>query len=187
MAFGVGNIASGLTGGFTVGSSTSRTAAVAGRFAKPLPSIVTSVGTLLLVLFGTALLEHIPNPAIGAVVPLLGISEFRRLWQQDRGESAVGAVCFLGAPFLGRIAGIAVAFILSLVVLASRAASPLVAVLSRTGIESGALTPVTEAEPTNAPAWSSSASRRRSSLPTAPSSATKPGRPSAAATPPTHP
>ena len=69
MAFGVGNIASGLTGGFTVGSSTSRTAAVAGRFAKPLPSIVTSVGTLLLVLFGTALLEHIPNPAIGAVVP----------------------------------------------------------------------------------------------------------------------
>jgi sulfate permease, SulP family len=121
-----------------------------------LPSIVTAMGTLLLVLFGTALLEHIPNPAIGAVVavavvPLLGIAEFRKLWQQDRGEFAVGAVCFLGALFLGPIVGIAVAFILSLVVLASRAANPPVAVLSRAGIESGALTPVTDAEPTTAP------------------------------------
>jgi sulfate permease, SulP family len=154
MAFGVGNIASGLTGGFTVGSSTSRTAAMdqAGSRTQ-LPSIVTAVGTLLLVLFGTALLEHIPNPAIGAVVavavvPLLGIGEFRRLWGQDRGEFAVGAVCFLGALFLGPIAGIAVAFILSLVLLASRAANPPFAVLSRAGIESGELTPVTETDPT---------------------------------------
>jgi MFS superfamily sulfate permease-like transporter len=83
---------------------------------------------LLLVLFGTALPEHILNPAIGAmvavaVVPLFGIAEFRRLWSQDRGEFAVGAVCFLGAVFLGPIAGIAVAFILSLILLAGRAAS----------------------------------------------------------------
>jgi high affinity sulfate transporter 1 len=157
MAFGVGNVAAGLTGGFTIGSSTSRTAAMdqAGSRTQ-LPSIVTAVGTLLLVLFGTALLEHIPNPAIGAVVavavvPLLGIAEFRRLWSQDRGEFAVGAVCFLGAVFLGPITGIAVAFILSLILLASRAASPPVDVLSRAGIESGALTPVTATQPTTAP------------------------------------
>lgn len=157
MAFGVGNIAAGLTGGFTVGSSTSRTAAMdqAGSRTQ-LPSIVTAVGTLLLVIFGTALLEHVPNPAIGAIVavavfPLLGISEFRRLWRQDRGEFAVGAVCFLGAVFLGPIAGIAVAFILSLIVLAGRAASPPIAVLSRSGIEDGTLAPVTDDDPVTAP------------------------------------
>ncbi len=157
MAFGVGNIAAGLTGGFTVGSSTSRTAAMdqAGSRTQ-LPSIVTAVGTLLLVLFGTALLEHIPNPAIGAivavaVVPLLGIREFRRLAGQDRGELTVGIVCFLGALLLGPIAGIAVAFILSLIVLAGRAANPPVTVLSRSGIEDGTLTPVTDDEPVTAP------------------------------------
>jgi SulP family sulfate permease len=157
MAFGVGNIASGLTGGFTIGSSTSRTAALdqAGSRTQ-LPSIVTAAGTLLLVLFGTALLEHIPNPAIGAIVavavfPLLGIQEFRRLWTQDRGEFTVGAACFLGAVFLGPIAGIAVAFILSLIVLASRAANPPVDVLSRTGIETGTLTPIGDEERVTAP------------------------------------
>ena len=136
MAFGVGNIASGLTGSFSVGSSTSRTAAMdqAGSRTQ-LPSIVTAIGTLLLVLFGTALLEHIPSPAIGAIVavailPLLGVREFRLLWSQDRAEFAVGAVCFLGALLLGPIAGIALAFVLSLIVLAGRAAHPPIRLLA---------------------------------------------------------
>lgn len=148
LAFGGGNIAAGLTGGFAIGSSTSRTAALdqAGSRTQ-LPSIVTAVGTLALVVFGTALLEHIPSPAIGAIVgvavlPLLGIGEFRQLWRLDRGEFLVGAVCFLGALLLGPIAGIALAFILSLIVLAGRAANPPTSVLSRSGIEDGSLTPV---------------------------------------------
>lgn len=69
LAFGAANIASGLTGGFTIGSSTSRTAAMdhAGSRSQ-LPALVTAAGTLLLLIFGTALLEHIPSPAIGAIV-----------------------------------------------------------------------------------------------------------------------
>ena len=157
MAFGLGNIAAGVTGGFSVGSSTSRTAAMDQQGSRTqLPSIVAAVGTLLLVLFGTALLEHIPSPAIGAIVavailPLLGVREFRRLWSQDRAEFAVGAVCFLGALLLGPIAGIALAFILSLIVLASRAATPPVAVLSGAGIEDGTLTPVSDGQPLTGP------------------------------------
>jgi MFS superfamily sulfate permease-like transporter len=120
-----------------------------------LPSVVVAVGTLLLVLFGTALLEDIPMPAIGtivavAVVPLLGIAEFRMLWRQDRGEFAVGAVCFLGALLLGPIPGIFLSFVLSLIVLASRAANPPVAVLSERGIETGLLNPATSEEPLTA-------------------------------------
>ena len=157
LAFGGANIAAGISGGFAVGSSTSRTAALdqAGSRTQ-LPSLVTAVGTLALVVFGTALLEHIPSPAIGAIVgvavlPLLGIGEFRQLWRLDRGEFAVGAVCFLGALLLGPIAGIALAFILSLIVLAARAASPPITVLSRAGIEDGTFSAVTAEQPLTAP------------------------------------
>ncbi|MFE5409942.1 SulP family inorganic anion transporter [Microbacterium sp. NPDC056569] len=136
LAFGLGNIAAGAQGSFSMGSSTSRTAAMdqAGSRTQ-LPSLVLAVGTLLLLLFGTALLADIPSPAIGAVVgvailPLLGIREFRRLWRQDRFEFAIGAVCFLVTLFVGAIPGIVVAFVLALINLAKRAANPAIDVLA---------------------------------------------------------
>ena len=135
LAFGAGNVAAGLTGGFSVGSSTSRTAAMdQARSRTQLPSLVAAVGTLALVLFGTALLEDIPSAAIGAIVavaivPLLGIREFISLWRLRPSEFVVGIVCFLGALLLGPIAGILVAFVLSLINLARRAANPAIDVL----------------------------------------------------------
>lgn len=135
-AFGLGNIAAGTQGSFSMGSSTSRTAAMdqAGSRTQ-LPSLVLAVGTLLLLLFGTALLADIPSPAIGAVVgvailPLLGIREFRQLWRQDRFEFAIGAVCFLVTLLVGAIPGIVVAFVLALINLAKRAANPAIDVLA---------------------------------------------------------
>lgn len=135
LAFGVGSIAAGAQGSFTIGSSTSRTAAMdqAGSRTQ-LPSVVLAVGTLLLLLFGTSLLTDIPSPAIGAIVgfaiiPLLGIKDFIELWKQDRFEFAVGAVCFLVTLFVGSIAGIVAAFVLALINLAKRAANPAIDVL----------------------------------------------------------
>jgi sulfate permease, SulP family len=139
LAFGVANVAAGASGSFAVGSSTSRTAAMdqAGSRTQ-LPSFVLAVGTLLLLLFGTALLAEIPSPAIGAIVgvailPLLGIRDFVQLWRLDRFEFAVGAVCFLVTLFVGSIAGILVAFVLALINLAKRAASPAIDVLAENG------------------------------------------------------
>ncbi|WP_382310403.1 SulP family inorganic anion transporter [Herbiconiux sp. UC225_62] len=148
LAFGVGNIAAGATGGFTIGSSTSRTAAMdqAGSRTQ-LPSLIAAVGTLLLVLFGTALLADIPSPAIGAIVavavaPLLGVTDFVRLWRLTKFEFVIGAVCFLGALLLGPIAGIVLAFVLALVNLARRAANPPIDVIDASG---------TTDDPTGAP------------------------------------
>lgn len=139
LAFGLGNVAAGATGGFAIGSSTSRTAAMdqAGSRTQ-LPSLVAAVGTLLLLLFGTALLADIPSPAIGAVVavaivPLLGVREFAALRRLDRFEFGVAAVCFLTTLFVGAIPGVLVAFVLSLVNLARRAARPAVDVLASDG------------------------------------------------------
>ncbi|HEY6801851.1 MAG TPA: solute carrier family 23 protein, partial [Agromyces sp.] len=138
-AFGLGNIAAGASGSFAIGSSTSRTAAMdqAGSRTQ-LPSLVLAVGTLLLLLFGTALLADIPSPAIGAIVgvailPLLGIRDFVALWRWDRFEFVIGAVCFLVTLFVGSIPGILVAFVLALVNLAKRAANPAIDVLASTG------------------------------------------------------
>lgn len=136
LAFGVANVAAGAQGSFAVGSSTSRTAAMdqAGSRTQ-LPSFVLAVGTLLLLLFGTALLADIPSPAIGAIVgvavlPLLGVKDFIRLWRLDRFEFVIGAVCFLVTLFIGSIPGILVAFVLALINLAKRAANPAIDVLA---------------------------------------------------------
>jgi high affinity sulfate transporter 1 len=145
LAFGAANVAAGATGGFAVGSSTSRTAAMdqAGSRTQ-LPSLVAAVGTLLLLLFGTGLLEHIPSPAIGAIVsvaiiPLLGIPEFARLWRQDRFEFGIGAVCFVVTLLVGAIPGIVVAFVLALINLAKRASAPAIDVLAADGDPNGSL------------------------------------------------
>jgi sulfate permease, SulP family len=138
-AFGLGNIAAGASGSFAIGSSTSRTAAMdqAGSRTQ-LPSLVLAAGTLLLLLFGTALLADIPSPAIGAIVgvailPLLGIKDFVALWRWDRFEFVIGAVCFLVTLFIGSIPGILVAFVLALINLAKRAANPAIDVLASSG------------------------------------------------------
>lgn len=139
LAFGVANIAAGAQGSFAVGSSTSRTAAMDQSGSRTqLPALVLAVGTLLLLLFGTALLEDIPSPAIGAIVgvailPLLGFRELASLWKLDRFEFFVGAVCFLVTLFVGSIPGIIVAFVLALINLAKRAANPAIDVLAGDG------------------------------------------------------
>lgn len=136
-AFGLGNVAAGASGSFAMGSSTSRTAAMDQVGSRTqLPSLVLAVGTLLLLLFGTALLADIPSPAIGAIVgvailPLLGIREFAAIWKADRFEFAIGAICFLVTLIVGSIPGILVAFVLALVNLAKRAANPAIDVLER--------------------------------------------------------
>jgi MFS superfamily sulfate permease-like transporter len=109
-----------------------------------LPSLVTAAGTLLLLIFGTALLEDIPSPAIGAIVgvailPLLGSKEFRRLWSTDRAEFLIGTVCFGVTLFVGSIAGILVAFVFALINLARRAANPAIDVLEADGNPSHSL------------------------------------------------
>lgn len=145
LAFGVGNVAAGMSGSFSVGSSTSRTAAMdqAGSRAQ-LPSLVLALGSLLLLLFGTALLADIPSPAIGAIVgvavlPLLGIPEFKELWKLDRFEFWIAAVCFLVTLFVGSIMGILVAFVLAMINMAKRAASPAIDVLAANVTPSGSL------------------------------------------------
>lgn len=136
LAFGAANVAAGLSMSFAVGSSTSRTAAMDQLGSRTqLPSIIMAAGAVLLLLFGTDVLAQIPAPAIGAVVAvavlnLLGIRDFIRLARTTPYEFGIGVVCLLGVLILGPLQGLAVAFLLSLVNLARRAATPQIDVLA---------------------------------------------------------
>ncbi|EGD53647.1 SulP family inorganic anion transporter [Gordonia neofelifaecis] len=133
-AFGLSNVAAGLTGGFAIGSSTSRTAAMeeAGSRSQ-LPSLVMALTTLALLLCGTGLLADIPSAAIGAiisvaVVPLLGVSRFVELWRLERFEFGIAVVCFGVTVLVGPIPGILVAVVLAFMNLARRVATPAIEV-----------------------------------------------------------
>lgn len=138
-AAGLANLASGFSSSFSVGSSTSRTAAMdAAGSRTQLPSVVLAVGALLLLAFGTQLLEPVPSPVIGAIVTaavwkLVGVSELTELWRESRAEFAVAATCFVGVLVLGPIRGLLVAFVFSLVHLARRVAVPPLVVLADPG------------------------------------------------------
>lgn len=135
LAFGAANVASGLSMSFSVGSSTSRTAAMDQLGSRTqLPSLVMAAGAFVLLLVGTDVLAQIPSPAIGAVVAmavlgLLGIPEFKEIKRLSTYEFAIAVACLLGVLVLGPLRGLFLAFILALINLARRAASPEVDVL----------------------------------------------------------
>lgn len=135
LAFGAANVAAGLSASFTVGASTSRTAAMDQAGARSqLPGIVLAVGALGLLLFGTELLEPVPLSAIGAVVVvavlrLLGVSELHALWTRSRAEFAIAAACMLGVLVIGPLQGLLIAVVLSTIDVTRRAAAPRIDVL----------------------------------------------------------
>lgn len=135
LAFGAANIAAGVSMSFAMGPSTSRTAAMDQLGSRTqVPSIVLAAGSMVLLLFGTQVLAQIPTPVIGsvvavAVVNLLGLAEFRELIRLSTYEFAIGISCLLGVLVLGPLQGLGLAFVLSLINLARRAASAHVHVL----------------------------------------------------------
>ncbi len=146
LAFGAANVAAGASLSFSVGSSTSRTAAMDQLGSRTqLPSLVLAFGAFVLLLVGTDLLAQIPAPAIGAVVTiavlkLLGLGELKEVFTQSRYEFGIGLVCLLGVLVLGPLGGLFLAFVLALINLARRASQPEVTVLTTAAETSG--TPV---------------------------------------------
>jgi sulfate permease, SulP family len=134
-ALGAANVAAGVGGGFSVGSSTSRTAAMDNAGARSqIPSLTAGVVVAVLLMFFTNLLAFLPNAALAgivanAVISLIEVAEFRELWRVRRSEFMVAGVAVLSVLVLGALLGVVVAFLLSLVDLIARASRPNAAVL----------------------------------------------------------
>ena len=135
-AFGASNLASGLTGGFAVGSSASRTAAMDSNGARSqIPSLVGAIVVALVLLFFTNQLAMLPNAALAgivanAVLGLIEVDELKQLYRLRRSEFWIAIACLLSFLVLGPLKAVAIAFLLSMIDLLARASKPPTAVLA---------------------------------------------------------
>ena len=136
-ALGACNIVSGLLQGFAVTGTTSRTAvnyAVGGK--SRVAGIVAGIIMLLVLLFLTDPLAHIPKTALAAAIIVSGFSLFdnvalRELYAISRLEFGVCIVAMLGVLIFGVLPGVGLAIALSLAWLLYAESRPPDAILGR--------------------------------------------------------
>jgi high affinity sulfate transporter 1 len=137
IALGAANVAAGLFQGFSISSSSSRTPVAESAGAKTqLTGVVGALCIALLLVFAPALLQNLPNAALGAVViaaciSLVDIKGVVRLYRLRPSEFVFSIVCFLGVALIGVIQGIFIAIVLALLGFVWRAWRPYDAVLGR--------------------------------------------------------
>jgi MFS superfamily sulfate permease-like transporter len=134
-SFGAANVASTVTGGFMVGSSASRTAAMDGSGSRTqIPSLVGGAIVAVVVVLFTDLLALLPSAVLAgivanAVLALIEIKEIRELLKVRRDEALVAITCALGVLMLGSLKAVILAFVLSTIMLTRRSSETSTAVL----------------------------------------------------------
>lgn len=135
LALGLTNLVSGLSRGFPVSSSASRTAVPASLgSATQLVSIIAAVCVVASLTIARPLLEHIPRAALAAVIvaaaiAILDVDGFRSLWRINREEAVLAVAAAAGVVVFDVLVGVVVAVVLSTVVALGHIARPHDAVL----------------------------------------------------------
>lgn len=131
------NVGAGLLQGFSVNGSQSRSFTAADAGAKSqMSNWVGAVLVLITLLFLTRPFEILPSATLAGIVMVVGIglidiTGFRRLWRIKRSDFVYALITTIGVVFLGMLAGVFVAVLLSLFDVARRALKPNTAVLVR--------------------------------------------------------
>jgi SulP family sulfate permease len=137
LGLGAANIGASLTGGFPVNGSQSRSFTAADMGARSqLTGIVAMALVVVTLLFLTGLFEPLPKAALAGVIivvaaGLLDPGEFRRLASVARSEAALALLAAVIVVAVGMLAGVLVIALLSLLLVAQRAARPRRAFLVR--------------------------------------------------------
>ena len=135
LAFGTANVAAGLTQGFPIGASGSRTAVneqVGGR--TQVVGLVAAAVAALVLLFLTQPVSVLPKACLGAViiVAAIGLIEpdaWRSLAQAGRSQVVIAAVTTAGVVLFGVLEALIIAVLLSIVDVVMRSSKPHDAVL----------------------------------------------------------
>lgn len=138
IGLGAGNIAAGLTQGFAISASGTRTAvneAAGGR--TQLAGVTAAVTLGVILLFLTGPMSRFPVAALGGaliavILTLLDFSAFHQLYHLRLPEFAVALVTLLGVLTVGLLPGLAIAVALSFLLVLARAVRPHDAVLGKT-------------------------------------------------------
>ncbi len=130
LAYAAGNVAGALVGCCPVNGSVSRSG-IADQYGckSQLMSISAGLTMILVLLFGTGLLQYLPVPVLTGIVisALMGILEFgiaKKAWKADKQEFAIFMAAFLGVLILGTIYGVIIGVILSFIAVIIRAVVP---------------------------------------------------------------
>ena len=129
-ALGLANFGNGLTQGFTVGASHSRTAV--GDMYNGQTQLAGVLGAVLLgffLLFFTGLLKHVPVVALSAIVVAAGIrllrpKEFLRIFRKHRTTGYVTIATTLSVLLLGIMTGILISVGLAIIIILRRLSRP---------------------------------------------------------------
>ena len=135
LAFGTANLAAGLTGGFPVGASGSRTTVNDQMGVRTqLAGLVSAVVVVAVLLFFTAPFEVLPKATLGAVIVVAAVglirpTDWRGLAEAGRSQLLIAAVTTAGVVLVGVLQALVVAVALSVVDVVVRSAKPHDAVL----------------------------------------------------------
>src|SRR5512139_1855726 len=137
LAMGAANVSSGLFQGITIDMSLSSTASGEAAGERTQLSSLVSAGLILLtVLFLAPLLRNLPTAVLGAIVlasilGLFNVKELRRYSRQRKTDFVLALVALLGVVWSSVTVGLALAVVLSLVMLLYRASRPYIARLGK--------------------------------------------------------
>jgi high affinity sulfate transporter 1 len=136
-ALGVVNVACGVTGGFPVSASSSRTPVAHAVGARTqLTGVVGAVAVVVVVAAAPGFTRHLPSSVLAAVViaavaSVASVGDTVRLLRMNPTEFALSLSAFVGVATLGVLRGVGVAVGLSLVAFVARAWRPHMAQLVR--------------------------------------------------------
>jgi high affinity sulfate transporter 1 len=136
-ALGLANLGAGLTSGFPVSSSGSRTAlAKVSQARTPAYGLVTVLAVVCVLLVAGPILEHFPMAALGALVVfaafrIVEFAEFRWLWGFRRSEFWLAMAALVAVLTFDLLVGVGIAVVLSVLAMLLRVARPHAAVLGR--------------------------------------------------------
>jgi MFS superfamily sulfate permease-like transporter len=137
IGLGFANLGAGLSGGFVVDGSLSKTAAGVGAGQKTqMTSIFAAVFVLVTIVALTWLFEPLPEAVLGAIVihavwKLIDFSGFVTLWSARRIDFGLAVAAFLGVVLIDILQGIIIGIVLSLLALIYRSSFPQGAELGR--------------------------------------------------------
>lgn len=130
LAYAAGNFAGALVGCCPINGSVSRTG-IGDQFGarSQVMSLSTAFTMVLVLLFGTGLLQYLPVPVLTGIVicALIGILEFglaKKLWKTNKQEFLIFMAAFFGVLIFGTIYGVIIGVILSFIAVIIRAVVP---------------------------------------------------------------
>jgi SulP family sulfate permease len=137
VALAAADVAAGVTSGYPISSSPSRTSASEGAGGRSqMVSVVAALTLAVVLVLFTGPLAYLPTPALGAVIlmsvmSLIDVRELRRIWLLKRSEGIIALLAVAGVVFYGTLTGVGFAVLLAALNIVRRAAWPQIAELGR--------------------------------------------------------